>query len=56
MYVLFNDHLKEEGEQNVKLQICNGQNNSSSENENTLSSKYFRKENRRFKQNIVKIK
>ncbi|CDO63963.1 conserved protein, unknown function [Plasmodium reichenowi] len=52
MYVLFNDHLKEEGEQNVKLQICNGQNNSSSENENTLSSKYFRKENRRFKQNI----
>ncbi|CAX64138.1 hypothetical protein CYL21_1202 [Plasmodium falciparum NF54] len=52
MYVLFNDHLKEEGEQNVKLQICNGKNNSSSENENTLSSKYFRKENRRFKQNI----
>ncbi|SPJ09914.1 conserved protein, unknown function [Plasmodium sp. DRC-Itaito] len=52
MYVLFNDHLKEEGEQNVKLQISNGQKNSSSENENTLSSKYFRKENRRFKQNI----
>ncbi|SOV22276.1 conserved protein, unknown function [Plasmodium sp. DRC-Itaito] len=52
MYVLFKDHLKEEGEQNVKLEICNGQNNSSSENENTLSSKYFRKENRRFKQNI----
>ncbi|CRG93419.1 conserved protein, unknown function [Plasmodium gallinaceum] len=53
MYVLFKDQLKDEDEKNDKLHIrYNGQNNSSSENENTLSSKYFRKENRRFKHNL----
>ncbi|SBT75873.1 conserved protein, unknown function [Plasmodium ovale] len=53
MYVLFKDQLKNEGEQNENLQITrSGKNNSSSENENALSSKYFRKENRRFKHNL----
>ncbi|GAW79710.1 hypothetical protein, conserved [Plasmodium gonderi] len=56
MYVLFKDQPKKGDEASVKHQATrHKENNSSSENvicENTLSSKYFRKENRRFKHNL----
>lgn len=54
MYVLFKDQGKDgETEENDKTPEKKYQpKSSSSENENTLSSKYFRKENRRFKHNI----
>ncbi|KMZ94489.1 hypothetical protein PVMG_01846 [Plasmodium vivax Mauritania I] len=62
MYVLFKDQPKKGGEGGSREEeeegssnqqgMHNRQRNSSSENENTLSSKYFRKENRRFKHNL----
>lgn len=55
MYVLFKDQTKdkEEDVNDEQLQIeYNRKNSSSSENENSLSSRYFRKENRRFKHNL----
>lgn len=54
MYVLFKDQVKDgevEGNDKTPGNKYHGK-SSSSENENTLSSKYFRKENRRFKHNI----
>ncbi|SBT87403.1 conserved protein, unknown function [Plasmodium malariae] len=53
MYVLFRDQIKNEDDQNDNQQVeLNLQNNLSSENDNTLTSKYLRKENRRFKHNL----
>lgn len=54
MYVLFKDQIKdEEADVNEPTHVeYTGKNSSSSENENSLSSRYFRKENRRFKHNL----
>ncbi|CAD2089034.1 conserved protein, unknown function [Plasmodium vinckei brucechwatti] len=53
MYMLFKDQLKKDDEENENQKlVTNKKICPSSKNENTLSSKYFQKENRRFKHNL----